>query len=395
MNHRSPAVAAAALLAGIAACGDGPNPGSLTSALALRDSAGVRIAENPRPPEGSRLGWEVGPEPTVRIGSADGEDPYLFHRVWDMTALGDGRIAVADAGSEELRVFDSMGVHLATWGGRGEGPGEFRSLWAVARWPGDSVAAWEFHSNRGVSVFDSDGNLGRILRFPTVTTRTDITVLRTAAILTDHQVRSERGRGIRTLRRLYEFRDADGTVTASLGPYPASEMFERQRAGTTVWMEVPFNRSVITAAWHDLAVVTRNDIYEKRAYGTDGALRRMVRMDHTLIPATRSLLALEQEEPGHDPGDDEVPLPETLPAFDRVIADALDHLWVREYRIPGGDAPHPLWTVFDAEGRVLGHIETPRGLGIFEIGEKYVLGLAIQDLGVQQVQVWPLRRGTG
>lgn len=395
MNHRSLAVAAAALLTGAAACGDGPNPGSLTPAPALRDSAGVRIAENPRPPEGSRLGWEVGPEPAVRIGSADGEDPYLFHRVWDMASLGDGRIAVADAGSEELRVFDSMGVHLATWGGRGEGPGEFQSLWAVARWPGDSVAAWEFHSERGVSLFDSEGNLGRILRYATVSTRTDVTVLRTAAILTDHEVRSDRGSGLQVRRRLYEFLDAEGEVTASLGPYPASEMFERQRAGTTVWMEVPFNRSAFTAAWHDLAVISRNDIYEIRAYGTDGGLRRMVRMDHTPVPATRSLLALEQEALGLDPGDEDIPMPETLPVFDRVIADALDHLWVREYRIPGRDTPHPLWTVFDPEGRVLGHVETPEGLGIFEIGEGYVLGLAIGDLGVQQVQVWPLRRGQG
>ena len=341
MNQRSLAIAAAALLAGAAACGDGPNPDSLTPAPALRDSAGTRIAENPRPPEGSRLGWEVGPEPTVRIGSADGEDPYLFHRVWDMTTLGDGRIAVADAGSEELRVFDSTGVHLATWGGRGEGPGEFRSLWAVARWAGDSVAAWEFHGDRGVSIFDSGGSLGRILRYATVSTRTDITVLRTAVILTDHEVRSDRGRGLQVRHRLYQFRDAEGKVTASLGPYPASEMFERQRAGTTVWMEVPFTR----CGWRS--------------------------------------------------GDDEIPLPETLPAFDRVIADALDHLWIREYRIPGRDTRHPLWTVFDPEGRVLGRVETPRGLRIFEIGEEHVLGLAIRDLGVQQVQVWPLRRGQG
>lgn len=395
MNHRSLAVAAAALLAGTAACGDGPIPDSLTRVPALRDSAGVRIAENPRPPEGSRLGWEVGPEPTVRVGSADGEDPYLFHRVWDMATLEDGRIAVADAGSDELRVFDSTGVHLATWGGRGEGPGEFQSLWAVARWPGDSVAAWEFHSDRGVSIFDSEGNLGRILRYATVSTRTDVTVLRTAAILTDHEVRSDRGSGLQVRRRLYEFRDAEGQVTASLGPYPASEMFERQRAGTTVWMEVPFTRSAVTAAWHDLAVVGRNDIYEIRAYGTDGALRRMVRMDHAPVPVTRSLLTLEQEEQGLGPGDDEIPAPETLPAFDRVIADALNHLWVREYRIPGRDTPHPLWTVFDPEGRVLGQVETPRGLRIFEIGEEHVLGLAIRDLGVQQVQVWPLRRGQG
>ncbi|MDE2984799.1 MAG: hypothetical protein OXU69_08840 [Gemmatimonadota bacterium] len=395
MNHRTPAVAAAALLAATVACRDGANPRSLTPVPVLRDSAGVHIAENPRPPAGSGLGWEVGPEPAVRIGSADGEDPYLFHRVWDMATLGNGRIAVADAGSEELRVFDSMGVHLATWGGRGEGPGEFQSLWAVARWPDDSVAAWEFHSERGVSIFDSEGDLGRILRYATASTRTDVTVLRNSAILTDREVRSDRGRGLQVRHRLYQLLDAEGTVTASLGPYPASEMFERRRAGTTVWMEVPFTRSAVTAAWHDLAVVGRNDIYEIRAYGTDGALRRMVRMDHAPVPVTRSLLTLEQEEQGLGPGDDEIPAPETLPAFDRVIADALDHLWVREYRVPGRDTPHPLWTVFDPEGRVLGHVATPPGLGIFEIGEGYVLGLAIRDLGVQQVQVWPLRRGEG
>ena len=28
-----------------------------------RDSAGVRIIENERPPDGSRVGWRIGPEP--------------------------------------------------------------------------------------------------------------------------------------------------------------------------------------------------------------------------------------------------------------------------------------------------------------------------------------------
>ena len=37
-------------------------------ATELRDSAGIRIVENARPPEGSRLGWRIGPEPTVSIG---------------------------------------------------------------------------------------------------------------------------------------------------------------------------------------------------------------------------------------------------------------------------------------------------------------------------------------
>ena len=53
-----------------------------------------------------------------------------------------------------------------------------------------------------------------------------------------------------------------------------------------------------------------------------------------------------------------------------------------------GTAP----TVFDPDGRVLGFLETPAGLAIFEIGDDYILGLARDDLGVQSVQVWPLER---
>ncbi len=51
-----------------------------------------------------------------------------------------------------------------------------------------------------------------------------------------------------------------------------------------------------------------------------------------------------------------------------------------------------MWTIFDRDGRVLGFLETPAGLAIFEIGDDYILGLARDDLGVQSVQVWPLAR---
>ena len=393
MGRRFPFIGTTAtILLGAIACGDIRNPDSPTPAPRLRDSAGVRIAENPRPPAGSGLGWEIGPEPAVNIGSADGEDPYLFHRVWDMATLSGGRIAVADARAQEVRIFDLSGVHLATWGGEGEGPGEFRSLRGVARWRGDSVAAWEADSNRGVSLFDSAGKLGRVLRFAVAGSREDIMVLRVAAIVTSHDVGSGWGPELQAQQMVYDLRDADGNVTASLGPYPGYEMSERQRMAMTVWRSVPFTRSVRVAAWHDLAVISPNHTYEIRAFGTDGALRRIVRMDHTLVSATRSLLALQREESGDEDSDNDIPIPETLPAFDRVVADAVNHLWVREYRIPGQDAPRQPWTVFDPEGRVLGHVETPPELSVFEIGADYILGLATGDMGVQQVQVWPLRR---
>ncbi len=49
----------------------------------LRDSAGIQVVENSRPPDGSRLAWQIGPEPTVSIGILEGEDPYLLFHATD------------------------------------------------------------------------------------------------------------------------------------------------------------------------------------------------------------------------------------------------------------------------------------------------------------------------
>ena len=101
--------------------GDRSPPGGDSPALqpVVRDSADVRIIENPRPPAGSRLDWRVGAEPAVTIGSVDGEDPYLLSRVRGGFIVPDGRIVVVNGGSNELRVFDALGIHVATWGGQG------------------------------------------------------------------------------------------------------------------------------------------------------------------------------------------------------------------------------------------------------------------------------------
>lgn len=85
------------LLVATAACGD-PTPGEdpPSPEAEVRDSAGVRIVENPRPPSGSRLDWRVGPEPAVTIGKVEGAEPYLLSQVWDALVLADGRIIVVN-----------------------------------------------------------------------------------------------------------------------------------------------------------------------------------------------------------------------------------------------------------------------------------------------------------
>ena len=128
----------------------------------IRDSAGVVIVENERPAQRSRLGWRIGDTPSLSIGSQDGEDPYLLFGVEDAVRLDDGRIVVANSASGEIRVFASDGSHVASFGGIGEGPGEFAQYdpVAVGAWPGDSIVAGAWWRGR-IEVFDADGRHGR------------------------------------------------------------------------------------------------------------------------------------------------------------------------------------------------------------------------------------------
>ena len=87
----------------------------------------------------------------------------------------------------------------------------------------------------------------------------------------------------------------------------------------------------------------------------------------------------------------DMPLVESFPAFNVVRVDALAHLWIEEYRLPGETRPG-LWTVFDPEGRALGLVEMPGSFAVEEIGADYILGTREDELGIEYVESWPLDR---
>ena len=150
-------------------------------------------------------------------------------------------------------------------------------------------------------------------------------------------------------------------------------------------------------------MITTTSRYELRAFTRDGVLARIVRRGHeprapneAEIEAeiqTKALIAQAGSEPTRRPYRSSVA--EHYPAFASVMSDVVDHLWVREYEVPGEERPGSLWTVFDAEGWVLGFVEMPEGLEVFEIGEDYILGHYRDELDVEYVQVWPLERSVG
>ena len=406
MKMKTCMVAAVTALAPLAGARSQETEGPTGIRSVIRDSAGIRIIENARPPEGSRLDWRLGPEPLVSIGSMAGEDPYLFDRVFGAAVLSDGRILIGDAGTKELRVFDRSGSHLETWGGEGEGPGEFEAAarpWALALLPGDSIIRWEYWYPE-LTVFGPDGEFAR--RFTPERARWDnwdrrshlrpITVSRDGLILA-------RQDDVYFDPVKVEVWDATGKLRGSLGAHPGREAIRR---GDDEPEPVMFGRYVRMQPWGDLFIIGTNHRYEFRAFALDGSLARIVRMDHVQREPTKdhieAYIADDLSRIPRERRDQRaqatrnlrsMPVAEHLPAFGGVRGDdALGHLWVYEYEVPGEELPGTLFNVFDPEGRVLGFFEIPEGMGILEIGADYILARVENDLGVQSVQKWPLER---
>lgn len=374
---------------------DSPHP-------TVQDTTDPVVVENPRPHPDSRLPWRIGAEPSLSIGSVAGGGPDQLFRVTDATRLPDGRIVIANAGSSELRVFNPDGTHAATWGRRGEGPGEFASgsPAIVAQWPGDSVAA----PNRGrLSVFDKDGNHGRDVRLELVVANV-VDLLPDGGIVTGGIARMHGAMTGSTgsVRPDVEWKvlGADGKLDASFGEFPGTEWWAVFSLGGQIESSRvhPFGRNTVGAAWGDLVAIGDQASYEIKAFAADGSLVRIVRRDGDLEKPTRADLDAYWERRYADLPDDrranslreakDVGLVDAYPAFSRIVADRVGNLWVREYR-------SRVWTVFDREGGVQGLIEIPPRFGVFEIGEDYLLGLVRDELGVEYVQLWALDRGAG
>ena len=130
---------------------------------------------------------------------------------------------------------------------------------------------------------------------------------------------------------------------------------------------------------------------------------RIVRRDHVMRAPTAahvegfieqrvSRLVDEEARESRRRGYEPVPVGENLPAFASVMTDALDHLWVEEFEPPGEELPGVLWSVFDPDGQILGFVETPEELEVYEIGEDYILGRVMDELEVEFIQLWTLER---
>jgi hypothetical protein len=370
------------------------------------DSAGVTVVRNPAAAQAASS-WRVGPEPLLEIGGAVDDARYQLFHVSDAARLSDGRIVVANAGNFELRFYDGRGAYVSAAGREGGGPGEFRSIDGLEVGEGDSIYVFDGRSQR-LSIFDARGQLIRDLPVPPSTAPLAY-VGRFAdggwyARDRDESVPAPFGEIRRDTAR-YIGLDAALEKHTSFAALPGTMTGGSDRFG---YRTAPFSPFPTQDVLGNCLYVVTGDDFDVRIFSSKGELLRLVRNGGEREPLTEAhrtawIDALffaatqipESARPQRRRQLEEFPTPTELPVYNDVVVDAHAYIWLQEYTPvprPGlwWSGPGRGWIVLDATGRLLGRVEMPVALEVYEIGPDYILGLWRDEIGEEFVRVYGL-----
>jgi hypothetical protein len=276
--------------------------------------------------------------PTVDIGGS-ADDPHdQLSNIGDVVRLGDGRIAVMNNGTSELRFYDSLGHYLSASGRAGDGPGEFRGVERLVR-AGDSVIAYDYQLRRITTVTPAGGVGGTTPVTAALTTggvepigrvsdgswigRSSAGVLHPApAIQRDTVVI------VRLSTRL-------DSVLNEIGRFPATDEYitapPDRPAGTVRSYGVPFGLETYVVVRGDLIYVGDAARYEVLVYRPDGRLVRRIRREVDREPVRDADVSRARQEeilragPRYAEAIERrwalVPVPATKPAFSGIALD--------------------------------------------------------------------------
>ena len=369
------------------------------------DSAGVRIVTSD--PLGSDAMCALGVEPTFLVGADEDDDALWFTEVAGVARLSDGSVAVADRGTGQVRIFDSDARHSRTMGGRGEGPGEFRTLWGISVLADDTLWATDISSSRH-SIFSAEGSWIRAVQFNPVYNQLESWAAGVLASGASLNVR-------RSFGRLHDFRvpdtayvEAYGTDGSLLDTVATLIGVQYTQVNPTSVQRQLFHPSPSVDARGTTVAIANGRESEVRILDDDFRLRDIVRWVDSDRTVTRTHVRVSRDEyiarRGVGPGDegwtdydefstsDRRPAADVFPAVSGVQVGVDGTVWVFRYRRPGAlEQPRPMG--FGPNGDFVCHLNTGMdNYTIREFGADYVLGVHEDELGIHRVAMYDLKR---
>ena len=345
--------------------------------------------------------WRLAP--VVSIGPksvAEGETPDEFGRVSSVTLGPDGTVFVADAANREIRVFGLDGTHLRTFGRRGEGPGEFQSIYSIA-WVGDRLLTFDPPLGR-IGEFSAEGEwLGQ--RRTTAGWTGSSAVLRFYPVGSNEIFRYALGPD---LESLWVGHDSTGDTGDTLPRLPAETeglpgatptIFCRWEGGLGFYshtvgaklVQHPGSGGVLYSAWgyfYRVAVTT-----------AEGDTLRVIKRDLPTEPipdeewdaGSADYEELRERRPDASCEPRSYTRPDRRPFIEEIFIAPDGKLWVDVIRNAGNR-----WEFFDSEGRLLGGVPAvpykERTVPVFR-GD-YLVTIRQDDLDLDHVDVWRLER---
>ncbi len=392
------------------------------------DSGGIAIATGIKRLWAPGEGWAIEDAPLIEIGTISGAPDYQFTDVVAAVRLSNGNIVVADRGAAELRSYDTAGNFQWRAGRFGDGPGDFESLDFLGSTVADTLVAYDASLMRA-QLFGPQGRLVRTVRVAITEGEAAAKALvpRKAVGVVDGLL----------IVRFYEYSDAIPTgivrwplehlvaldlehgTAKSLLVQPGYERYVRvlegggYSHGAYVFSNGP---EYGTAPRGRLAVIDTESWLVRLVSPQDGSVMAVFRRDVTPREATTSLFDLhldgvvkmafsdaEQEAPQDVAMLRRLwrarPRAPTLPILRSVYLDATGHVWLRPYHVAGAEPPP--FEIHAPDGTWLGSVSLPPGLQqtllqyqapYMDIGEDYLLGVWTDELDVQYVRMYRIKK---
>lgn len=379
--------------------------GSQESDLVMRsDSAGVEIVTNNV--TAAAPVCTVDATPVVSIGVTEGPNEYELYRVFGATQLSDGRIALVNQGSQQLRMYDASGRHQFNAGREGRGPGEFADAFQLWRMPGDTLWVGDYRPWQFL-VFSPSGEYVRTVRphpqFPNPPGVVE--VLPDGRQLLAVRPLTSEGANWSERELTIVIYGPNGTAGDTLGTYPNGrwgKLPDHPNLGLYPLFESFFRID----AGHDVIVTGHSSEPQLEVRNTDEdlALRRIIRWTAGPREITPDDIAAEHRRLAEryedvDPAmrhefvaplvSEDRPIAERFPAYVSLRVGREGRVWVREFVKPS-EAGEDRWMVFSAEGSFGCRAVLPESEEVLEIGADYILAKTQDDLGVERVVKWRL-----
>ncbi len=307
----------------------------------------------------------------VSIGVASGRDEYIFSRITNVAVARDGSIYVYDSPPSALRKYDASGQYVRTFGGRGQGPGEYMGSGGLAVAPDGRVLLWDSRSAR-VNVYTPDGTSLAPFKLRVTGNPSNSFILDTAGRVHIQQFR----RGNPPVLMWRRFRP-DSTPPDTLFTPPIANnppwLTSTASEGSSVTTSVPF----AAYGWSALSpfgylITGRPDRYAIEVHADPAKPILSIRRNIPPVPVpnrvrdsarTATTEQIRRGQPGWTWNAPDIPTTKPFYWIFQVADDG--RIWVMLDPVRDGKTPAMspaqagLFDVFEATGQYLGQVEIP------------------------------------